>query len=65
MGTSHVVIQHRNVLKRYERRAPTLRDSLWRFLGRGGQLGTATQRHADVAIQVVYGRGSNRAVTVQ
>jgi len=65
MRMSGVVIQLRNVLKRYERRALTLCDSLAQLLGRHGQLGTATQRHADVPIQVAYGRGSKRAVTVQ
>ncbi len=66
MGTSHVVIQLRNVSKRYERRALTLRDSLAQLLGRHGQLGTATQRRGDDPHQaVVSGRGSKRAVTVQ
>ncbi len=66
MGTSHVVIQLQNASKRYERRALTLRDSLAQLIGRGGQLGTATQRRGDDPHQaVVYGRGSNRAVTVQ
>ncbi len=65
MGMSGVVIQLQNVLKRYERRALTLCDSLAQLLGRGGQLGTATQRHAGVPIQMVSGRGSKRAVTVQ
>ena len=66
MGMSGVVIQLRNVLKRYERRALTLRDSLAQLLSRGGQLGTATQRRGDDPHQVVVsGRGSKRAVTVQ
>ena len=66
METSHVVIQLQNVSKRYERRAPTLRDSLVQLPGRHGQLGTVTQRRGDDPHQVVVsGRGSKRAVTVQ
>ena len=66
METSDVVIELQNVSKRYERRAQTLRDSLAQLLGRGGQLGTATQRRGDDPHQVVVsGRGSKRAVTVQ